>query len=189
MNRYDSQHTCCFTGHRPEKLGIYEEVARAWLEKQIDLAIADGFTTFITGCARGADLWAGAIVLRKRQSCPGLRLVAASPWPDCCRAWPEAWKAEYLRVIRQADHVEYMGQRYFRGVYHIRNQWMVQCSGRVIGLFTGAPGGTKMTVGYARRLRRELVLYPDPAESNSLLFLEKESCMINRQSGGKAVIG
>ena len=63
MELFNLAHTCCFTGHRPEKLGIYEGVARAWLEDRIDEAVTDGYTTFITGCAKGADLWAGDIVL------------------------------------------------------------------------------------------------------------------------------
>ena len=46
-------HRCCFTGHRPEKLNASEEEVKTWLEAQIDQAIADGFLTFISGCAMG----------------------------------------------------------------------------------------------------------------------------------------
>lgn len=49
-------HRCCFTGHRPEKLETTKEEVKTWLEKQIDQAIADGFTTFISGCAMGVDI-------------------------------------------------------------------------------------------------------------------------------------
>ena len=38
MELFDLAHTCCFTGHRPEKLSIYEGVAHAWLEDRIDEA-------------------------------------------------------------------------------------------------------------------------------------------------------
>ena len=44
-------HRCCFTGHRPEKISATDEEVKAWLEEQIDQAIADGYTTFISGCA------------------------------------------------------------------------------------------------------------------------------------------
>ena len=60
-------HRCCFTGHRPEKLNAPETEIKQWLEKQIDQAIAEGYVTFITGCAMGVDIWAGEIVLQKRQ--------------------------------------------------------------------------------------------------------------------------
>ena len=40
---------CCFTGHRPEKLSLSESEVKPLLEKAIDTAIENGFTTFITG--------------------------------------------------------------------------------------------------------------------------------------------
>ena len=49
-------HRCCFTGHRPEKFRKSERDIRSELEKQIKQAVADGFTTFITGMARGTDI-------------------------------------------------------------------------------------------------------------------------------------
>ena len=54
-------HRCCFTGHRPEKLDESPEEVKSWLETQIDKAISDGYTTFISGCAMGVDIWAGQI--------------------------------------------------------------------------------------------------------------------------------
>ena len=79
MTYGDREKSCCFTGHRPVKLDAPEEEIRAWLAEKIDEAAADGYTTFITGCAMGVDLWAGQAVLRKRAGNPGIRLVAASP--------------------------------------------------------------------------------------------------------------
>lgn len=57
-------HRCCFTGHRPEKLHDPESVIITGLEHEICAAIADGFQTFISGMARGVDIWAAEIVLR-----------------------------------------------------------------------------------------------------------------------------
>ena len=48
------KHRCCFTGHRPEKLKIPEEQLCVRLGLEIDRAIEDGFTTFISGMAKGA---------------------------------------------------------------------------------------------------------------------------------------
>ena len=61
------QHRCCFTGHRPEKLGMPETEVVESLKKEIRTAIADGFQTFISGMARGVDLWAAEIVLALRE--------------------------------------------------------------------------------------------------------------------------
>lgn len=40
----------------------------AWLDAEIRKAIDDGFVTFISGMARGVDIWAAEIVLRLRDA-------------------------------------------------------------------------------------------------------------------------
>lgn len=50
---------CCFTRHSPQKLTRSERAIKADLETAIKQAIADGYTTFITGVAYGMDIWAG----------------------------------------------------------------------------------------------------------------------------------
>ena len=85
-------HRCCFTGHRPEKLKRSEEEIKENLEKAILKAIYDGYTTLITGMARGVDIWAGQIVLRLRQHNPELRLIVALPYPGCDTRWTANWR-------------------------------------------------------------------------------------------------
>ena len=46
---------CCFTGHRPHKIGMKEETVKELLRKAIKEAIEDGFVTFISGMACGVD--------------------------------------------------------------------------------------------------------------------------------------
>ena len=60
-------HRCCFTGHRPEKLFLVDKEIIRKLEREIELAIENGFTTFITGMGRGVDIWAAEIVLKLRK--------------------------------------------------------------------------------------------------------------------------
>ena len=68
-------HRCCCTGHRPETLQEREDAVTAALEKEIRQAIADGFNVFITGMARGVDIWAAEIVLRLRDAGEAVRLI------------------------------------------------------------------------------------------------------------------
>ena len=96
-------HRCCFTGHRPEKLNASEEKVKQWLEEQIDQAIADGYVTFISGCAMGVDIWAGEIVLKKKEQNPAIHLIAATPWPGFARRWNDNWKAQYDILLQRAD--------------------------------------------------------------------------------------
>ena len=62
-------HTCCFTGHRPEKLGQEERVIRALLVTEILWALKDEYVSFISGMARGADIWAAEVTAARRGRC------------------------------------------------------------------------------------------------------------------------
>ena len=75
------KHRCCFTGHRPEKLRLSERKLATLLEAEIKRAIAGGFTTYITGMAKGVDLIAAEIVLRLREQDDRLKLICALPHP------------------------------------------------------------------------------------------------------------
>ena len=152
-------HTCCFTGHRPGKLRTPEAEIRAWLEKQIGRAVADGYDTFITGCAMGVDLWAGEAVLRKREENPAVRLVAAIPWPGMAEHWEKEWRDRFREVIARADEAVTICDRYHKYVYSQRNIWMVDRSSRLIAFYNGLPGGTGSTVRYAEKCGLEVVLW------------------------------
>ncbi len=69
--------TACFTGHRPNKLGGYNESnaimtdVKTRLERAIDYALDSlGITTFISGMALGVDMAAAEIVLKWREQFP-----------------------------------------------------------------------------------------------------------------------
>ncbi len=64
-------HRCCFTGHRPEKLHSSESLVKNALAREIWTAYQEGFRTFLTGMARGTDIWSGELILR---TCPHKRL-------------------------------------------------------------------------------------------------------------------
>lgn len=69
MKEIDVKHACSFTGHRPERLNQYsEEEVVNWLDQQIDAAIENGYTDFISSMQRGVDIWAAEIVLKKKKS-------------------------------------------------------------------------------------------------------------------------
>lgn len=145
------QHRCCFTGHRPEKLKRSEAEIKKDLEAAILQAINDGFVTFITGMARGVDIWAGEIVLHLRKENPSLHLIAASPYEGFESRWSEDWKARYNNVLGQADLVRFICKGYSKASFQIRNEWMVDRATRVIAVYNGEPSGTRNTIEYAKR--------------------------------------
>lgn len=149
--REKRMHRCCFTGHRPQKLRRSETEIKADLESAIQQAIADGYTTFITGMAYGVDIWAGQIVVRLRKSNPALHLIAAVPFRGFEDRWSSVWKRSYQELLEQADLVKYICPGYNAGAYQRRNEWMVDHSSRVIAVFNGEPSGTKNTIEYANK--------------------------------------
>ena len=151
-------HRCCFTGHRPEQLNTSEKEVKAALRKQIDQAVHDGFTVFITGMARGVDLWAAEIVLDLRKRNKEIRLSCAIPHDGFEARWSPSWQELYRYVLSEADLTRVISKGYHTGVYQVRNEWMVNHSTRVITVFNGQPSGTKNTIDYAYRQGVPVVL-------------------------------
>ena len=140
---------CCFTGHRPEKLQASEEEVQKALAEAISNAYADGFSTFISGIARGVDIWAAELVLELKKQHPEVRLVCALPHPDFETRWKAEWQHRYRAILNQADLVKTICPVYNKGAYQRRNEWMVDHSARVIAVYNGELGGTRNTINYA----------------------------------------
>ena len=152
------KHRCCFTGHRPEKLHKPEEQIKKDLEAAILQAVDDGFVTFISGMARGVDIWAAEIVLRLRESNPAIHLVAASPYRGSESRWSVDWQSRYNAILQQADLVRFVYPGYSPDCFQRRNEWMVDRSSRVIAVYNGEPGGTRNTIEYTKCQNVDCVL-------------------------------
>lgn len=144
-------HRVCFTGHRPEKLTRIEKDIVRDLEKEIRQAIADGLSVFITGMARGVDIWAAQIVLSLRNSGYDIKLICACPYDGFESGWSKDWQKQYKEILAAADFVKYVCEGYSRSCFHIRNEWMVNHAARVIAVFNGEKSGTKNTIDYAAK--------------------------------------
>ena len=149
----------CFTGHRPEKLHLDETAVRTILENAIDAAITDGFVTFITGMARGVDIWAAEIVLEKKKNHPDIRLICALPHPDFERSWRDSWQQRYREILARADWIKTICPAFSMASYQRRNEWMVDHSALVIAIYNGTKGGTRNTIDYAGRLGVKAEVY------------------------------
>ena len=145
-------HRVCFTGHRPEKLTRSEKAVRKDLEKEIRQAVADGLYVFITGMARGVDIWAAQIVLGLRDEGFPVTLVCACPYDGFESGWNSQWKKQYKAILAIADFVKYVCDGYSPSCFQIRNEWMVDHAARVIAVFNGGKSGTKNTIDYASKI-------------------------------------
>ena len=154
------RHRCCFTGHRPERLGMPESVIISGLKKESRQAIADGFQTYISGVARGVDLWAAEIVLALRDEGAAVRLICASPYRGFENRWSLEWQERYHRVMERADLLRFICPGYSRDCFQRRNQWMVDHSVRVIAVYNDQPSGTRNTIEYAKRCSVPVIFIP-----------------------------
>lgn len=169
--RLNPAETCCFTGHRPDKLPSgysRDEQALAPLRDALRQAVfsaaADGFRHFLCGMALGADTLAAEETLALRAGGLPVRLIAALPCRGQESRWPAADRARYRRLLTQADGVQVMSEGYTAYCMNARNRWMVENAGRVIAVFDGSAGGTANTLEMARRFGREIVViqpFPD----------------------------
>ena len=158
MEDEQRQCRCCFTGHRPEKLTEPEDVIRVKLRAAIQEAIADGYTEFITGMARGVDIWAAEVVLGFKANDENIKLICAIPFDGFERRWADEWRARYNAVKEAADEVVYVSRHYYSGCFQVRNEWMVDHSHRLIAVYNGEAGGTRNTITYAKRNSHQIIV-------------------------------
>lgn len=153
----DIKHACSFTGHRPERLEMRPNRVISWLEEEIRKAVDAGYTDFISGMQRGVDIWAAEIVLKLKAEGKPVKLIAACAWNGMEDRWEKNWQERYKAILKDADKIVYVSKYPGRAAFFERNHWMVDHSSRLIGVYTGAPGGTKETVWYAKNNGLEVV--------------------------------
>lgn len=149
---------CCFTGHRPEKmlqenLSLHdtETYIKNLLRPVVSKAISDGYKIFITGMARGFDIWAADIILEERLKNPDLHLICALPFAGFESRRSASEQEHCKSILRSCDYIKAVCSCYAPNCFQIRNVYMVDRSSLIIAAYNGSPGGTKNTLEYARR--------------------------------------
>ena len=166
MSAADPSVTCCFTGHRPDKLSEAQIDAVRWrLRAEIERAVRDGYTHFISGMSRGVDTYAAQIVLDIREEHPLIKLEAAVPCLTQADRWCEADRELYQSLLLRCDVVTCLSPAYTRNCMILRNDYMVKSASRIIAFYNGDPtGGTAVTVQMARRAGINIINLYESAE-------------------------
>lgn len=148
--------TCCFSGHRPDKLAFgYDEsrpeciALKQSLIECVQRLIRQGYTIFISGMAQGSDIFFAEAVLALKRTFPHIRLEAAVPYRGQERRWSPAYQRRYRNILSQADSAVVLHEKYVRGCMMRRNRYMVDNSSLLIAVYGGESGGTKNTIAYA----------------------------------------
>ena len=157
--------TCCFTGHRPQKLpwGGRETDPRclalkAELAARLEGLYELGCRRFLCGMAIGCDMYFAEAVLALREAHPDVRLEAAIPFGDQPGRWNERQRRRYNGLIDAADAVTVLQTVYTPECMMRRNRWMVDRSGILLACCDGRPGGTMNTILYAERSGVRVIL-------------------------------
>ena len=159
----DRTFSCCFTGHRPDKLpwGTDESDircgrAKARILEAVGRAYRAGCRHFICGMARGGDLYFAEAVLDFRADHPEITLECARPCETQSDSWPECERLRYQAILDQCNYETLVQHNYDRFCMMRRNRYMVDRSSRIIALYDGNPkGGTAQTLAYALKKKLE----------------------------------
>lgn len=153
-----------FTGHRPDKLGGYELPNAAYIhacqqtEKILKEMAPD---KCISGMAIGYDQYATHVCIKL-----GIPFIAAVPFIDQEKMWPEKSKRIYQKLLEGAESVIIVSEgSYSAAKMQIRNEWMVDNSDHVLACYDGTRGGTGNCVAYARKVGKPLTII-DPKGAN-----------------------
>lgn len=159
--------SCCFSGHRPEKLpwGEDERDLRCMdLKDRLSAAVEEAYETgmrhFLCGMARGADFYFCEAVLHLRNIHPDITLEAVIPCETQAARWAERDRNRYFSLIEQCDLETLVQRRYDRFCMFRRDRYLVDHASHLIAVYGGLLGGTMYTISYAtkRGLTRNLLI-------------------------------
>lgn len=148
----DNDRVIAVTGHRPHKLGGYDQAIFDALVKLASEKLSWRPERVITGMALG---WDQAVA----QACIDLSIpfTAAVPFSGQSNNWPQPAQDFYASLMDAADLVEVVCPGgYAAWKMQRRNEWAVDRAGSVLALWDGTSGGTANCVRYATRLGRPI---------------------------------
>lgn len=142
------------TGHRPDKLGGYGQVALVHLvnlaEDWLDENKPD---VVISGMALGWDYALACAALNL-----GVPFTAAIPFRGQESRWPQESQQNYRLLLGEASDVHYVCEDgYAPWKMQVRNEWMVDNCDIVLAMWNGSPGGTANCVRYAEKAGKPVV--------------------------------
>lgn len=141
------------TGHRPPKIGGYNPESP--LRKSVRESIKSTFLAMhsvqhislvITGGALGVDQDTALICIEL-----GLDYCVAIPCLNHDSKWPEHSKKLYKHILSKAYYIQLVSDTPYDNLcMQKRNEWMVDQSDMLIGVWNGTKGGTANCIRYAK---------------------------------------
>ena len=159
--------SCCFTGHRPQKLPWgYDELDPRCIEFKNKLSAViyavyeSGIKHFICGMALGCDMYCAEAVIELKKRFADITLEAAVPYDGQEVKWAEPSQKRYRSILMKCDKTTLIQDAYTPGCMMRRNKYMVDNSNVLIACYNGSSGGTWNTVKYAMARDTEIIQVP-----------------------------
>lgn len=151
--------TVSFTGHRPQKLpwGYNEKDVRCLSFKNdlysiLQNAIQHNYYHFMSGMALGIDMISAELVLKLKKKNKNISLTCVIPCLYQEELWNMAQQKRYHKILKKADKIIYItNSPYTDGCMQKRNQYLIDHSNVVIGVWNGSKSGTSNTLHYAKK--------------------------------------
>lgn len=163
----DRKTTCCFTGHRPQKLPFkfdeqhpdcvrLKELLRQELVRLITEA---GVTHFITGMSLGIDQICAELVLELKKEYPDVTLECAIPYEEQAINWTVSQRERYYDIVADSDNATQIQVAHTKDCMAKRNRYMVDRSSYVLAVWDGTGRrGSGQIVRYARKHGRIITI-------------------------------
>lgn len=160
----NKEKSCCFTGHRIEKLpwrGNEQDERCIRLKEEIsdavEAAYSAGIRHFICGMATGCDMYFCEAAAALRNYHDDITIEAAIPCEEQAQRWPQELRRRYNELVVACDFYTLVQQHYTPECLMKRNRYMVDSSSLLIAAYNGRQGGTQSTMLYAIRQGLEII--------------------------------
>jgi uncharacterized phage-like protein YoqJ len=153
-----------FTGHRPDKLGSYDNSTNkhnSFIENLKVLFDSSNFKDpiIISGMALGIDTWAVEFAIKEN-----IPFISYIPFEGQERLWPQESQEQYHDLLLKAIDIKIISKgSYASWKMQKRNKAMVDDCDLLIAVWDGSTGGTANCVSYAKSIKKQ-ILYINPKD-------------------------
>lgn len=150
--------TLCFTGHRNLPKGDTLDKLKVNIENELNIAINDGYNTFLNGMCQGFDLLVLEILVNKiLPNNQNIKIVAVVPYKDQSLSFDVKTQVFYNYLINKSTDIVILSEKYSKNCYRKRNEYLVENSSKIIAFYNGSKrSGTQMTLNLARKNELEI---------------------------------
>lgn len=141
------------TGHRPRKLGGYDEaIYHLLVLLAVEYLKDQKPDKTISGMALGWDQ-----AFTEASISLGIPFIAAVPFKGQEKMWPGESQKFYYSLLKKANEIVYVSDgEYSPKLMQVRNEWMVDHSDKICALWDGTYGGTANCVRYATKVGKPI---------------------------------